>query len=104
IFDPAMHQRAVTQLALEADLRRAVELEQLRLHYQPVLELASGRAIGVEALLRWEHPERGLLAPADFIELAEETGLIAPIGDWVLWHACRQLHEWRARDARLGSL
>ncbi|HEY8144314.1 MAG TPA: EAL domain-containing protein, partial [Kofleriaceae bacterium] len=104
IFDPAMHQRAVSQLALEADLRRAVELEQLRLHYQPVLELATGRASGVEALLRWEHPERGLLAPADFIELAEETGLIAPIGDWVLWHACRQLHEWRARDARLGSL
>ena len=104
IFDPAMHQRAVSQLALEADLRRAVELEQLRLHYQPIVELESGRPTGFEALLRWEHPERGLLAPADFIELAEETGLIAPIGDWVLWHACRQLHEWRARDARLGSL
>ena len=104
IFDPAMHQRAVAQLALEADLRRAVERDQLRLHYQPVLELATGCACGVEALLRWEHPERGLLAPADFIGLAEETGLIAPIGDWVLWHACRQLHEWRARDARLASL
>ena len=104
IFDPAMHQRAVDQLSLEADLRHAVQREQLRLHYQPVLELASGRACGVEALLRWQHPDRGLLAPADFIGLAEETGLIAPIGDWVLWHACRQLHEWRGRDARLASL
>ncbi len=104
VFDPAMHQRAVAQLALEADLRRAVEREQLRLHYQPVLELASGRVSGVEALLRWEHPDRGLLAPADFIAVAEETGLIAPIGDWVLWHACQQLHQWRAREPRLASL
>ncbi|HEU5055746.1 MAG TPA: EAL domain-containing protein [Kofleriaceae bacterium] len=104
VFDPAMHQRAISQLALEADLRRALERDQLRLHYQPVLDLTSGRASGIEVLLRWEHPDRGLLAPADFIELAEETGLIAPIGDWVLWHACRQLHEWRARDPRLASL
>ena len=104
VFDPAMHQRAVAQLALEADLRRAVEREELRLHWQPVLELASGRVSGVEALLRWEHPERGLLAPADFMEVAEETGLIAPIGDWVVWHACRQLVEWRAREPRLASL
>jgi diguanylate cyclase (GGDEF)-like protein/PAS domain S-box-containing protein len=95
IFDGDMHARASEQLALENDLRRALAREELRLHYQPMVELASGRIFGVEALLRWQHPTRGLLAPGAFMRTAEESGLIVPIGEWVLLEACRQAGRWQ---------
>lgn len=95
MFDTGMHERAVTLLRMEADLRRAIERSELRVHYQPIVSLESGRIVGVEALARWEHPVRGLVSPADFIPMAEETGLILPIGRWVLNEACRQMAQWR---------
>jgi EAL domain-containing protein (putative c-di-GMP-specific phosphodiesterase class I) len=79
----------------ENALRRAIERNELRVYYQPEISLATGHVTGVEALLRWEHPERGLLEPASFIPMAEDTGLIVPIGEWVLREACRQGERWR---------
>jgi EAL domain-containing protein (putative c-di-GMP-specific phosphodiesterase class I) len=96
IFDPAMHAAALLRLQLETDLRRAVERREFELHYQPVVELATGTIAGVEALIRWRHPQRGMIQPSSFIEEAEETGLIIPIGLWVLEESCRQLAAWDA--------
>jgi diguanylate cyclase (GGDEF)-like protein len=95
VFDRAMHAQAMQRLQTETDLRHALARGELRLHYQPIVSLATGRMIGVEALCRWEHPTRGLIAPGDFISTAEETGIILPLGEWVLREACRQLAEWR---------
>ncbi|WP_374087019.1 putative bifunctional diguanylate cyclase/phosphodiesterase [Methylomicrobium lacus] len=99
VFDTALHQRALQLLQLETDLRRAVERKEFQLYYQPIVSLASGSLHGFETLLRWQHPERGLLAPADFLALAEETGLLARISEWVLKESCRQLRAWQKQTA-----
>ncbi len=96
VFDADMHRTAVSLLRLETDLRRALERHEFGLAYQPVVSVATGRVSGLEALLRWHHPERGLVSPQEFIRVAEETGQIVPIGQWVLREACRQMHAWRA--------
>ena len=93
-FDVSMNTNARKQLQLLQDLRQAVEQNQFRLHYQPKFDATSGQPVGAEALLRWEHPQQGLLLPEHFIELAEKTGLIIPIGEWVLNEACRQMRMW----------
>ena len=95
-FDARMNEAALERLGIEHALRLALGRDEFRLHYQPIIDLNSGRVAGVEALVRWQHPERGLLAPGTFIGVAEETGLIQPIGDWVMWAACRQLADFRA--------
>ncbi|KAA0946052.1 EAL domain-containing protein [Pseudomonas sp. ANT_H14] len=99
-FDVSMNTNARKQLQLLQDLRNAVDQQQLRLFYQPKFDALSGRPVGAEALLRWEHPQHGLLLPDKFIELAEKTGLIIPIGEWVLNEACRQMQVWFAQGYR----
>jgi diguanylate cyclase (GGDEF)-like protein/PAS domain S-box-containing protein len=96
LFDTAMHARAIKLMQTENDLRRAIDRNEFELHYQPILHMASGVIRGFEALVRWRHPERGLVSPADFIPIAEETGLIIPIGRWVLQEGCRQAAAWHA--------
>ena len=93
-FDVSMNTNARKQLQLLQDLRQALEHNQFSLHYQPKFDAVSGQPVGAEALLRWEHPQQGLLLPEHFIELAEKTGLIIPIGEWVLNEACRQMRAW----------
>jgi diguanylate cyclase (GGDEF)-like protein len=94
IFDKAMHAQAMKRAQMEAELRRALQEHEFVLHYQPIVDLASGAIIGFETLVRWQHPQRGTIGPEEFIPLAEETGMIVPLDHWVLHEACRQRHAW----------
>ena len=96
-FRPVMHARAVEKFEVQADLQRALGREEFAVHFQPIVDFTTGRISGIEALVRWMHPTRGLLPPAAFIGTAEETGLIVPLGRWVLGEACRRAADWRAR-------
>jgi diguanylate cyclase (GGDEF)-like protein/PAS domain S-box-containing protein len=103
VFDEAMHARAVSRLKLEAELRGALEDRQFRVHYQPIVELGSKKISAFEALLRWEHPEQGLIAPDRFLAAAEDTGLLLAIGQWVIREACQQLRSWEREVSAEGA-
>lgn len=102
-FEPEMHMQAIARLDLENDLRRAIQLDELHLHYQPIISLSEDKIAGVEALVRWRHPKQGIIMPGEFIPLAEETGLILAVGQWVLREACWQLRDWQTRLKGLYS-
>jgi len=104
VFDKGMHARAVYLLQMENDLRRALDREEFCLYYQPIVSLDDGQLAGFEALIRWQHPDRGFINPGDFIPLAEETGMIVPIGMWTLKRACEQLRQWQFHSPANRSL
>ena len=97
IFDSTIHSGEVSQLQIERDLRRGCEDEEFALHYQPIVLLNPEKIIGFEALVRWNHPTRGLVPPNEFIPVAEETGVIIQLGKWILFEACRQMKEWQEK-------
>jgi diguanylate cyclase (GGDEF)-like protein/PAS domain S-box-containing protein len=94
VFDPILQIQALNRLQLDSELRRAIDYQELQLYYQPIIDLATRQLTGFEALVRWQNPQRGMVSPAEFISLAEETGLILALGAWVLRQACEQLHQW----------
>src|SRR5579864_9108097 len=96
VFDQAMHERAVNRLKLEVELRAAINQRQFEVYYQPLVELKTQRVTGFEALLRWHHPQQGLISPYKFLDAAEDTGLIVSIGQWLLVEACRRMSAWQA--------
>src|SRR5690606_24305890 len=104
VFNLDMHEQMVERLKLMAELRVALDTDQFVLHYQPVVEPRQGRITGFEALIRWQHPEQGLVPPDRFSPLAEEIGVIVPLTDWVLQQACRQLQRWQQQGDRDTSI
>jgi len=104
IFHPDMHAAAMQRLWIESELRHAIDRGELSLVYQPIIDLVTGRMLEVEALLRWQHPQRGMIPPADFIAIAEETGLIFSLGHWVLQEACRQMKQWQTGVPELAEV
>src|SRR6185369_13409388 len=101
-FEPGMNEQALQRLQMEYALRRGIDRQELILHYQPQIDLATGRPCACEALVRWNHPERGLVPPNEFIPLAEESGLILPLGEWVLTEVCRRQSELAAHGIPLA--
>ncbi|MGK7950057.1 MAG: EAL domain-containing protein [Xenococcaceae cyanobacterium] len=97
VFDPAMHEVAIKRLQLETDIRKGLERQEFEIYYQPITSLVTGNLSGFEALARWQHPTRGLITPTEFIPIAEETGFIIPLGDWLLKEACKQLRSWHIK-------
>ena len=104
MFDPVLHARAMARMRLEGRIRQALKEDQLMLHYQPLVSLVDGSLLGFEALVRWNDPDHGMVAPADFIPVAEDTGLIVPLGWWVMKTALRQLREWNEGNHRSAPL
>ncbi|MCM1983926.1 two-component system response regulator [Lyngbya confervoides] len=104
LFDPSMYESSLRQLELERDLRLSLENQDFSLYYQPIIHLETGRFLGFEALVRWIHPRRGFVSPAEFIPIAEESGLIEPLGDQILWTACRQIKQWLTQFPHLVDL
>lgn len=104
IFDREMYARTLELLHLESDLRKAIERQEFLLHYQPIVSLMTGKLVGFEALIRWQHPERGLVSPQEFISIAEDIGLIVPIGEWVMHQACQQMREWQVKFPEAANL
>jgi len=104
LFDEAMHTRATNRLKLEAELREAMVKRQFRVYYQPIVLLETKRIVGFEALLRWQHPEQGLISPLKFIEAAEDTGLLVSTGQWVIHEACKQLRAWKIEIPAMGAV
>jgi EAL domain-containing protein (putative c-di-GMP-specific phosphodiesterase class I) len=102
LFDPSMHTAALRRLEMKGELQHAIENEEFVLHYQPIVSLAGGALLGIEALVRWNHESRGLVAPVEFIPLAEESGLIIPLGRWVLREACRQAAAWPIENPEIS--
>lgn len=101
VFAVGMRSQVVQRLQLETDLHRALEQHEFQLHYQPIVSLTTGQTVGFEALVRWQHPQRGMISPGDFIPIAEATGLIIPLGQWILQTACQQLKHWQRYDPSL---
>jgi diguanylate cyclase (GGDEF)-like protein/PAS domain S-box-containing protein len=101
VFNPAMYERAFSRLEVENDLRRAIEQEEFVVHYQPMVDLQTGELWGMEALVRWDHPERGLLEPSQFVPVAEESGLVIPMGEQILREACFRAKEWQEENPRI---
>ena len=104
VFEPVMYEQALRRLKLENELQRAIESEEFAVYYQPIVDLQSGKAWGVEALARWQHPERGMLEPKEFMTVAEESGLVVPVGELVLKQACEQAKEWQERHPYIQPL
>ena len=97
VFATGMRDQAVNRFQLEVDLRQAIRRQELLLYYQPLVLLKTKQIAGFEALVRWRHPQRGFVYPNEFIPIAEETGLIIPMGQWILREACQQMHDWRQK-------
>ncbi len=104
VFEPAMHERAQLRLCIETDLRRAIERQEFRVCYQPIVSLTTDKLIGFEALVRWHHPEKGRISPTDFIPISEENGLIIDIGQWVMQEACQQARKWQLQFPHCSDL